>query len=118
MMNQMRGLLAEYGIVVAQGAIPLRRALVLILEDRDNGVRELLRELLAEMSERLRWLEERLKRYDQRIAECARTDERAASRRRTPPQRQRRGAVAGARWQRGPVNEELAVRKRHLRWRR
>ena len=36
-----------------------------------------MRELLAEMSERLRWLEERLKRYDQRIAECARTDERA-----------------------------------------
>jgi transposase len=77
LMNQMRGLLAEYGIVVARGAIPLRRALPLLLEDRDNGISELLRELLAEMSERLRWLEERLKRYDQRIAECAGTDERA-----------------------------------------
>jgi transposase len=63
--------------VVARGAIPLRRALPLLLEDRDNGISELLRELLAEMSERLRWLEERLKRYDQRIAECAGTDERA-----------------------------------------
>ena len=39
LMNQMRGLLAEYGIVVARGAIPLRRALALVLEDRDNGVR-------------------------------------------------------------------------------
>ena len=29
LMNQMRGLLAEYGIVVVQGAVPLRRALAL-----------------------------------------------------------------------------------------
>jgi transposase len=42
LMNQMRGLLAEYGIVVAQGAVPLRRALALILEDRDNGISESL----------------------------------------------------------------------------
>ena len=54
LMNQMRGLLAEYGIVVAQGATPLRRALALIMKDRENGTSELLRELLAEMSERLR----------------------------------------------------------------
>jgi transposase len=77
LMNQLRGLLAESGSVVAQGAITLRRALALILEDRDNGIGELLRELLGEMSERMRWLEERLKRYDQRIAEFARADERA-----------------------------------------
>ena len=77
LMNQMRGLLAEYGIVVAQGAAPLRRALSLLLEERDNGVSELLRELLGEMSERLRLMEERLKRYDLRIAEFARADERA-----------------------------------------
>ena len=63
--------------MVAQGATPLRRALALVLEDRDKGTSELLRELLAEMSERLRLFEERLKRYDQRIAEFARADERA-----------------------------------------
>jgi transposase len=77
LMNQMRGLLAEYGIVVAQGAVPLRRALALILEEWDNGVSEMLRELLVEMSERQRLLEDRLKRYDQRITEFARADERA-----------------------------------------
>src|SRR5258708_20565572 len=69
LMNQMRGLLAEYGIVVVQGAVPLRRALALILEERDNGVSEILRELLLEMSERQRPLRGRLKRYDQRITE-------------------------------------------------
>src|SRR5258708_1260645 len=77
LMNQMRGLLAEYGIVVAQGATPLRRALALIMEDRENGTSGLLRGLLAEMSERLRLFEERFKRYDRRIAEFARADERA-----------------------------------------
>jgi len=77
LMNQMRGLLAEYGIVVAQGATPLRRALALIMEDRENGTSELLRELLAEMSERLRLFEERLRRYDLRITGLARADERA-----------------------------------------
>jgi hypothetical protein len=76
-MNQLRGLLAEAGIVVAQGAITLSRALALILEHRDNEISELMRELLAEMSERLRWLDERLKRDDVRIAEFARADERA-----------------------------------------
>ena len=34
LMNQMRGLLAESGIVMAQGAAALRRALALILEAR------------------------------------------------------------------------------------
>jgi hypothetical protein len=63
--------------VVAQGAVPLHRALALILEERDNGVSEILRELLVEMSERQRLLEDRLKRYDQRITEFARADERA-----------------------------------------
>jgi transposase len=77
LMNQMRGLLAEYGIVITQGAVPLRRALVQILEARDNGVSEVLRELLGEMSERRRFIEDRLKRYDLRIAEFARADERA-----------------------------------------
>src|SRR5712692_8055377 len=52
-MNQMRGLLADYGIVVARGAISLAPALALLLEDRDNGVSELLRESLAGTSERL-----------------------------------------------------------------
>ena len=77
LMNQMRGLLAEYGIVITQGAVPLRRALVQILEPQNHGVSELLRELLGEMSERLHFIEDRLKGYDLRIAEFARADERA-----------------------------------------
>ena len=77
LMNQMRGLLAEYGVVVALGAAPLRRALAEILGDRDERVSELLCEALLEMSERLRSFEERLERYDRQIGERARNDPRA-----------------------------------------
>ena len=60
LMNQVRGLLAERGIVVAQGEAQLRRALAELLGDHDEHVGELLREALAEMNERLGLLEERL----------------------------------------------------------
>ena len=52
--NQVRGLLAEHGIVIARGFAPLRRALPVMLEDRDNGLSAVMRELLGEIGERLR----------------------------------------------------------------
>ncbi len=51
LVNQARGLLAEYGVVVAQGVARLRRALPTILEDRENGLSGVLRELLGEIGE-------------------------------------------------------------------
>ena len=63
LMNQMRGLLAESGIVIPQGSATLRRA-VAELQDNENGPTPILREILVEMSERLRLFEERLKGYD------------------------------------------------------
>jgi transposase len=77
LMNQMRGLLMECGITVAQGAARLRRALVEILDDDGSAVGNILREALVEMSERLRSFEERLQRYDQQIKEFARSDNQA-----------------------------------------
>ncbi len=58
--NQVRGLLAEYGIVIPQGVAYLRRALPEILEDPDNGVSATIRELLCEIRERLKFIEDRL----------------------------------------------------------
>jgi transposase len=46
--NQIRGLLAEYGIVLAQGWSALKRALPQILEDAENGLSALMRQLLAD----------------------------------------------------------------------
>jgi transposase len=63
--NQVRGLLAEYGIVVAEGFAPLRRALPTILED--ERLSSLMREVVGEIAERLRYLEDRLHQYDLRV---------------------------------------------------
>ncbi len=76
LVNQVRGLLAEYGIVIAQGVAHLRRALPEILEDPDNGLSASIRELLAEIRERLKFIEDRLHQYDLRIERLFRQDER------------------------------------------
>lgn len=72
--NQLRGLLAEYGIVVGQGLGRLRRALPEVLEDPDNGLSGLFRELLAERAERLRALDGEVAHYDAWIARLASED--------------------------------------------
>jgi transposase len=74
LMNQVRGLLAEYGVVVAAGAAHLRRTVGELLADRDEGVGELLSAALGEMGERLGSFEERLGRYDKHIGELTRQD--------------------------------------------
>src|SRR6202049_2340900 len=74
--NEIRGLLAEYGIVVTRGIAPLRRMLPVILEDAENGLSGLFREMLVEMAGRLRLLEGRLRQYDLRVARVFGQDER------------------------------------------
>ena len=71
LVNQMRGLLAEYGIVVPQGIARLRRVLPSVLEDAANGLPVLTREVMAEVQERLWDLDERIASYDRRIAQLA-----------------------------------------------
>lgn len=77
LINHVRGLLGEFGIVLAQGAASLRRELPWILEDAENGLPDLAREVFAENYARLRDIDERIHGYDQRIARIAREDERA-----------------------------------------
>lgn len=70
--NQVRGLLAECGIVLPKGVGALRRALPAILEDAENGLSGLMRRLLAESHERLVELQGRIEGYNQLLAEFAR----------------------------------------------
>lgn len=69
--NQIRGLLTEYGLVAAKGVSQLKRALPQILEDAENALSPLIRQLLAQRYADLRALEAR-------IAECDRMITRAA----------------------------------------
>ena len=73
--NQIRGLLGEFGIVVAKGVARLRRELPGILEDAENGLPALAREVLAGLLEQFRELDQRIPQYDCKIRELAQQSE-------------------------------------------
>lgn len=65
--NLIRGLLAEYGIVIAQQVSNLRRALVDLLEDAENGLTVEFRELLSGLREDVAYLDHRIAELTHRI---------------------------------------------------
>jgi transposase len=69
--NQIRGLLAEYGIVVGRSVDTLRNALPLLLEDADNGLTIDFRVLLEGLQQDLNILNERVADLDKRIKTLA-----------------------------------------------
>jgi transposase len=77
LVNQVRGLLTEHGIVAPQGIARARRLLLEILADpQSHGLSGLFRETLQEMAERLRFLDQRTAAYDDRIERVFKQDER------------------------------------------
>jgi transposase len=75
LVNQIRGLLNERGIVMPQGINHVRRQLPSILEDAENGLTALSREVFAEHSEKLKQLDAEIKALDQRIGQLCRDNE-------------------------------------------
>lgn len=75
--NQTRGLLGEYGIVMAPRVSQLRRALPIIIEDADNGLSPRFRHLLEGLRADLVYLDEQIAILDQDMQKQANTDERA-----------------------------------------
>ena len=73
--NQIRGLLTEFGLVVPKGIAKLRRQLPQILEDAENGLPALAREVLTDLLEQFRELDHRVQQYDVRIRELAQQSE-------------------------------------------
>lgn len=65
--NEIRGFLAEYGMVVPKGVHHIKNQLPLILEDGDNELSEMGRELFARLLEELRRLEKEVKIYEEKI---------------------------------------------------
>ena len=70
--NQIRGLLGEYGVIIAQGSARVRQQLPCILEDAENDLTALSRQMFAQLYERLVALEERIAHYDRQIRELHR----------------------------------------------
>lgn len=79
LINQLRAILLERGIVVGQGPSCLARRLPEILADETNGLSPRIRLLIEELRGEWRGLDERIKAFDRELAALARKND--ASRR-------------------------------------
>jgi transposase len=75
--NQIRGLLLEYGIDIPQGRVHVRKRLPLILDDADNGLTPRFRTWLSALYDELVHLDERIDGLDQQIDQLVQGDEQA-----------------------------------------
>ena len=73
--NQIRGLLAEYGVIIPQGRAHVGPCLAEILENAENGLSALFRASLQGLADERRHLDARVAAYDAQIAALARESE-------------------------------------------
>ena len=73
--NQIRGLVAEYGLVAPQTLLALRRAIPCWLEDADNGLTDYFRSLLHGLWSDLVALDDRMTELDKQIKTLADSNE-------------------------------------------
>jgi transposase len=77
MSNQMRGLLMEHGVVLAQGDAAINQTLPRVLEDATQPLPEMLRELIDELLGEWRQLGERVNVLTGRLERAANEDKTA-----------------------------------------
>lgn len=65
--NQIRGLLAEFGVILPLGIAQVRKQIGAVLEDADNGVPYRVRELIDQLRERLRALDQDIAQHDKQL---------------------------------------------------
>ena len=75
--NQLRGLLGEYGLIIPKGVHKFRAALPFILEDGENGLTDLFRQHLARGYRQLQELDAHIAYYDEQIKIAAKANEQA-----------------------------------------
>jgi transposase len=73
--NQIRGLLGELGIVIAQGINHVRNELHSIIENMNNKLSMMARDYMSELYTELLECDEAIKRYESRIFAYAKSDE-------------------------------------------
>ena len=67
LINQVRGLIAEYGVTIAKGKASFRKRLPEILEDADNQLSSILRELVSRQYERYLYIDEQIHWFDEKL---------------------------------------------------
>lgn len=75
LINQLRGLLAEFGVIMPKGRYSAQHHIPGILEDADNGLPILARRLLNDLYLRLRTMNEQVLAYDRELYRLARDSE-------------------------------------------
>ena len=75
LINQIRAILLERGITVAQGRRALERALASILADETNGLSPRMRRLIEDMRTEWRELDRRIEAFDAELVAIAKHDE-------------------------------------------
>ena len=75
--NQIRGLLMEFGIDIPRGRNNVNRETPFILEDAENGLSELFREEMHGLYQELLHMDQRIHHYDQKIDAIAQADQQA-----------------------------------------
>ncbi len=71
LINQLRGLLREFGIVMPKGRYPAQREIPQILEDADNGLPMLARQMITNLWERIKIASEQILFYDRELRKQA-----------------------------------------------
>jgi len=69
MINQLRGLLSEFGLVMPKGRYPAQRAILGILEDAENGLPMLARRVIDNLWQRIKQANEQIREYDRELAQ-------------------------------------------------
>ena len=75
LINQIRGLLGEYGIIMRQGAAQVRNSLPLIIEDESNGLSGFMRRNLISLYNTLCFLDQQIKEQEQILKAIAKENE-------------------------------------------
>jgi len=74
LVNQIRGLLGERGIIIPKSINQVRKQLPLILEDAENDLSHLSREVFAEQYTKIVALDKEIKAQDQRISQLCKVN--------------------------------------------
>jgi len=74
--NQIRGLLSEYGIIISKGISHVSRTLPSILEDAENTLTMLTREIFSDLYKKFKSLKNTVDDYTKKIEQIAKDDKR------------------------------------------
>lgn len=75
--NRLRGLLSEFGIIMPKGRYPAQNAITGILEDAENGLPMLARELLDDLWQSIQGLNQQILKHDRKLYQLANQMEQA-----------------------------------------